>query len=399
MGVFLSGFYLYQFIGFSIGQKTAPDAQFLQPVMAGHAVTKPSSQFPDIYYIILDGYGRADMLQSIHGYDNGAFINELEKRGFVVANQSQSNYPRTLLSLASSLNMQYLDGLSIAMGNSHSWWPATDIIQHSQVRQFLEHEGYQTVFISSGWDMTDIRDGSYYVKPYRIMLRNFQAAFFSWTNLNFLDRISQSVIPFPSNDNSRRDILFNFKALPEVAAYAGPKFVFAHILAPHPPFLFDSAGKPIDENYFYPEFGVQVVSDNVARYRRGYIDQLKYVNQLTLKMVDGIRANSATPPVILLQGDHGPDVFMNYDDPQKACLYERYSILNAYYLPGIRPDAIPEDISPVNSFRLIFNLYFGTNVGMLPNQQYFSPGSDIYQFQDVSAQTETPCSIPGSLQP
>jgi len=399
VGIFLSVYYLYQFIGFSIGQKTVTYVNFVQPVMASQEVTASSSQFPDIYYIILDGYGRADMLQTIHGYDNTAFIAELENRGFVVAQKSQANYPRTLLSVASTLNMQYLDSISDAMDSSHSWWPAGDIIQHSEIRQFLEQEGYQTVFISSGWDLTDIRDGTYYLKPYPIMLRNFQAAFISWTNLNFLSGFSQSVISLPSNENSRRGILYSFETLPEVSSYAGRKFIFAHILAPHPPFLFNSDGEPVDENFFYPKFGIQVDSENVSRYRRGYLEQLTYINRLTLEMIDGIRANSATPPVIILQGDHGPDVFMNYDDPHKACLYERYSILNAYYLPGIRPNVIPEDISPVNSFRLIFNLYFGTNVAMLPNHQYFSPNSNIYQFQDVTSLTEIPCDIPDSVQP
>ncbi len=65
---------------------------------------------PDIYYIILDGYGRGDVLKSVYGFDNEKFYNELENRGFFIARKSNANYAQTtLFSLASSLNMEYLE--------------------------------------------------------------------------------------------------------------------------------------------------------------------------------------------------------------------------------------------------------------------------------------------------
>jgi hypothetical protein len=42
----------------------------------------PGGDPPDIYYIILDAYTREDTLQNIVGYDNGPFIDSLEKMGF-----------------------------------------------------------------------------------------------------------------------------------------------------------------------------------------------------------------------------------------------------------------------------------------------------------------------------
>ncbi len=63
---------------------------------------------PDIYYIILDEYGREDKLRDEFGYDNTPFLRELTKRGFFVAKHSRSNYLQTDLSLTSSLNMRYL---------------------------------------------------------------------------------------------------------------------------------------------------------------------------------------------------------------------------------------------------------------------------------------------------
>jgi len=57
---------------------------------------------PNIYYIILDGYARGDVLQEIYGYDNSEFLDHLATQGFYVADRSRANYCQTALSLASS---------------------------------------------------------------------------------------------------------------------------------------------------------------------------------------------------------------------------------------------------------------------------------------------------------
>ena len=399
ISIFIFGFYLFRFVSFIVANPPLESSsRATEPVMAGQRVTASTGRLPDIYYIILDGYGRQDMLQEVHGFDDSPFITALQQRGFVIAPKSQSNYSRTLLSLSSSLNMQYLDTLSAAMGNSNLWWPAGDSIQHSQVRSFLESQGYKTVFISSGWDYTDIRDGDMYLKAYPIMLRNFQMGFISWTNLRFFGN-NWSGISFPSANESRRVVLHDFEALESTVEIAGPKFVFSHIMAPHPPYIFGSDGGPAANNIVHPDPGTPGYDEAILRYRQGYLDQMAFINQKTLDMLDAILANSITPPVIILQGDHGPDVYMDFEDPAKACLYERYSILNAYYLPGVPADALPADISPVNSFRLVFNRYFGTDLAMLPNQRYFSTDYRLYQFQNVTSLTENTCSLPSAALP
>src|SRR5262249_55600413 len=66
---------------------------------------------PDIYYIILDGYARSDVLRRNFGLDNEPFLRRLERKGFFVARRSAANYCQTPLCLASSLNARYLDRL------------------------------------------------------------------------------------------------------------------------------------------------------------------------------------------------------------------------------------------------------------------------------------------------
>jgi hypothetical protein len=348
---------------------------------------------PDIYYIILDGYGRADALQTIHGYDNSDFILELENLGFYVAPESQANYGRTFLSLASSLNMDYLDELAGEMGGSNLWWPMAGYIQQSAVRSFLEENGYKTIFFASGWDFTDIRDGDYYMHPFPIMLRDFDKAFIQLTNLRLLSGLDWRVVSFPSYDTHRQLLSYEFQTLQTVAEIPGPKFIFSHIVSPHPPFVFRNDGSSVNPDYPFSLSYAQGLFGNSESYRQSYIEQLEYINKLTFEMIEGILSNSRTSPIIIIQGDHGPGIYMDYEDVGKACLFERYSILNAFYLPGKDPNIIPEDISPVNSFRIILNSYFNTDLELLPNESYFSSNLTPYQFEDVTGLTEKPCDI------
>lgn len=382
VSIALIGFYLFRFMSTSVSALWAPVPIVIQPVQGAPEPTADHANTPDVYYIILDGYGRADMLQEVHGFDNSDFITSLEERGFVVPSESQSNYARTLLSLSSSLNMQYLDGASSAGNSSKLWWPMQDALQHSEVRRILEEHGYKTIFLANNADYTDIRDGNYYEAPFPIQLDIFSALFLYQTNFRPLAEIDALGISDFSYATHRQIILYEFGRLPEVAQIKGPKYVFAHIVAPHPPYVFDREGNPVEPDY---PFTLSVES------HAGYVEQLHFINQATLDMVDGILANSKSPPIIIIQGDHGPGTLTNHDSLEGTCLYERFSILNALYLPGVDPASVAADLTPVNSFRFVFNTYFDGTLETLPNRQFFSTNDRFYEFTEVTGQTQQMC--------
>ena len=365
LSIVLAGFYGSQLVLFLVRLPSTASKTLIQPVIASE-VNRPSpGEHPDIYYIILDGYGQADMLNNVYGYDNSAFIKSLEGLGFVVPGASRSNYPYTVLSLNSSLNMQYLDDLSAAVGDSNEWWLAKDTLDHNLVRAFLEQKGYRTVFIASGFDYTDFRDADEFIKPYPLMLNNFDSSFLRFTNLSGLGNMGH-LIPYPSYSTYRQIIRAGFDALPPAASEAGPKFVFAHITAPHPPFVFDQAGNPINPNYPFTLSDKMLEIMDIPTYKQSYVSELQYINSETIKTITAILANSPTPPVIILQGDHGPGLFLG-KSAADTCMVERFSILNAYYLPGKNSDPVPQTITPVNTFRMIFNDYFSTDFALLPD--------------------------------
>jgi hypothetical protein len=291
--------------------------------------------------------------------------------------------------------MQYLDTMSSVMGDSKLWWPVSGAVQHSEVRRILENWGYKTVFFANNGDYSDIRDGDFYEAPFPIQLNIFNSRFLNLTNLRLLAEIDQLGISDLSYDTHRQIILHNFERLPDVAALEGPKFVFTHIIAPHPPYVFDRDGNPLDPPYAFT-LSDQMTSD-IAASRAGYVEQLLFINQKVLATIDGILASSKSPPIIIIQGDHGPGTRTDYDSWQNTCLYERYSILNAYYLPGVETSSIPTDLSPVNSFRLILKMYFKTDLELLPNRQYFSSSAHFFEFTDVTAQSKETCDSSSSL--
>lgn len=334
---------------------------------------------PDIYYIILDAYARDDILRMSYGLENEPFLRELEARGFYVARCSQSNYARTSLSLGSSLNMAYLE----------DFFPRDDtigmsaFIRHNAVRSFLEQAGYRIVAIDSGYPSTQWPDADVYLQPSGLpALRAaslagatpFEGLLFRTTagailldSGSSLGRSLAALIENSPKVDRYHEITAVFNALEEAPDLAGPKFVFAHIRIPHDPYIFARDGRFLpDQEAHHP----------------GYPDQVLYLNSRILPIIDGILERSAVPPVIVLQGDHG--------SPEFRTDGRRMDILNAYHLPGDGSRRLYPTVTPVNSFRIIFDDIFGTEMGRLPDVSYLSlPGSDM-QFE-VIPMTRSDC--------
>lgn len=315
-----------------------------------------SADNPDIYYIILDGYGREDVLNGI-GYDNSQFVAELRARGFYVADCSQSNYAYTELSLTSSLNFNYLDAINALEHNAR-----IRLLKHGVVRTFLQERGYQTVAFPTGYPWTEWTDADIYMgfnRP-RSSLTEFE-----WLVLNTtLVRVWSDTVHinlenrFEIRRENTLSALANLKNLP---ARNGNFFVFAHIVVPHYPYIFGPNG----------EWSQFVDVKNYDGYRQGYLGQLTFINREMLQVIDILIAESKTAPVIIIQGDHGPQPDISTGASDKM------PILNAYYLPRVNADELLyPSISPVNTFRVVLNSYFDQNLLLLEDRSYYSPPDD-----------------------
>jgi len=120
-----------------------------------------------------------------------------------------------------------------------------------------------------------------------------------------------------------------------------------------------------------------------------YTDQLHYTDKIVLQAVDKILASSKTPPIIIIQGDHGPVSYFGEDEVGRGNMKEQDAILNAYYFPGQKYDLLYPSITPVNSFRVVFNTFYGEAYKFLPDTNYFMPHARPYDFIDVTERVKT----------
>ena len=118
---------------------------------------------------------------------------------------------------------------------------------------------------------------------------------------------------------------------------------------------------------------------------------MTFINQKLRDVITSILENSAVPPIIILQGDHGPGAYYDMLELNDSCLAERYSILNAYYFPDGDYQLLYPEITPVNSFRVILDTYFGTDLDLLDDKNYFAGWLSPYEFTDVTSKVGLTC--------
>ena len=325
---------------------------------------------PDIYFIVLDGYGRSDVLERLYGHDNQPFLDELAERGFYVAEDSYSNYAMTYLSLAATLNMEYLgDDLP------RDYEGVDRVIEDAAVIHALQEQGYKYVHFESEWwatadaPLADITFGRGRFES------EFERVFFDTTLLG-------TVLP----PRPRHEAIINtFDDVAEVPAIREPTFSFAHMLVPHPPFMFDANGAVIP---YADDLAAEFTKDP-------YVAQLEYVNAEVLRLVNAITAESDDQPVVVIQGDHGPAAFLTDSATPEDIYWERHGILNAMLVPDSVRQALYPSVSPVNTFRLLLNDLFDADLQPLPDRAYYSwymngnhaaVEGDHLQVQDITEQ-------------
>ena len=327
---------------------------------------------PDIYYLILDSYGRADVLAP---FDNGTFLDALRERGFYVATDATSNYPKTDASLPSALNMRYLD--PIDEWNDEAIRRGQRLMRDHLVGRVLTELGYRYVHLSSGFSSTDSNERAHVLVDFApsgvIMIRNDRGeagsdaepqpapgrATREFARTTILRPFANALLG-PSADErygwaepGRALGIFDF--LKTVHEFEGPLFVLAHVIKPHFPYTFDQYGNIApNPQGFGPEHDPSVPGP--------YFGQLLHVNSLVLDAVDAILSASGESPVIVITSDHGASAGTRESGGS------RFAILAAYLLPKGGDLMLYPSISSVNNFRVILDYYFGLGLGVLEDR-------------------------------
>jgi hypothetical protein len=313
--------------------------------------------------------------------------------GFYVNDASRANYTKTAHSLASSLNLRHLTDLSERVGpGSGDWKPLYAMLQDHDVGHFLKAHGYRYVHLGSWWEPTrenvlaDENFGSrMFILPWAAVSLNE----FEWLlvkqmlPVRFMNLVLKSPYDDPYQQFAR--VQQKFEKIIDVQRHDTPLFVFAHMLVPHDPFVFFPDGR----------YKTKVEAASLPR-DKNYIDQVIYVNRKIKELVHELLKREPQP-IIVIQSDEGPfpiNYLANLDnfDWRQATMEElrqKFGILNAIYFPDRQYVDFYEDITPVNTFRIIFNRNFGQNLPLLPDISYsFYSEADLYSFFDVTEATK-----------
>jgi hypothetical protein len=341
---------------------------------------------PDIYYVILDGYGRQDVLRALYAYDNESFLDFLRSRGFYVADQAMSNYNYTYFSLASSLNMAYLGPGTVEDSSYRRSVRAS--LKANQVFALARNLGYEVVAFDTGYRPTTMSDADIFLRPDYGSPSKEERIYTSLTLNEFVGLLLDTtwgkvVLAYYASEIQRQApglidsnyekhrarVEYTLSSLSEIGQRPGAHLVMAHVVAPHPPFVFGPQGQRLVQTgpYSLTEIGCCDQDEYVSRYR----DQVEYVNQLLRLEIDELLQASETPPIIILQGDHGPGGHLGPQVASTQGMQARMGILNAYYFPDGDMSVLDPWTSPVNSFRLIFDQFFGGDFGRLEDVSYF----------------------------
>lgn len=340
-----------------------------------------AQEMPDIYYIVLDSYERADVLKKHYGFDNSEFIESLKQRNFYVADSSRSNFLNTTYSLNTAFNITYYNDFpKFLMQNSRY------NLQTNYVVDFLRKQGYKIIVYDSGTGDSNNIYTDVYVSPEpqnknepngnnsfeSLLIRTAIGATSIQeqapdseglnTNLAVIDNINREL------EQRRTRITHAIDHLPDYASQEGRYFMFAHIYLPHKPFLYGPNGKALN---YQKNMGLYWYEPNPENYIEQYIYQIEYENQVLLKSIDKILETTQKPVVIILQSDHGDDYFLDWYNPDSRGVDIRSSNLSAIYFSDGQYEDLYPTMTTVNTFRLVFNHWFGTQFPLLAEKVFF----------------------------
>ncbi|MFQ5763500.1 MAG: sulfatase-like hydrolase/transferase [Rhodospirillales bacterium] len=315
---------------------------------------------------------------------NRPFLDALRGRGFYVATESVGNYMSSHHSVASSLNMIYLDHLTRQLGrDSGNLNPLTELVQDHAIQRLLKGAGYKYFHLGSTWEVSRLN-------------RNADVNFSGRAPNEFLSVLMQTnAIPAIARkwdiqihwiESKCFRVNAKLDMLKRIAQRDEPTFTFAHLLLPHEPFVFDADGRCLTEK-----------EAEARDWRTNFLAQLHYTNDRILDVVDSLIQASDPPPIIIIQGDEGPyparfvEGYLRgrkFDWRKEATDFEwrqKMGILNALYLPGVEAEGLHPRITPVNTFRVVFNAYFGTDFALLPDRSFsFTDIDHAYDFFEVT---------------
>jgi len=344
---------------------------------------------PDIYFIVAGGHGRADVHRRLYDYDETPFIENMKELGFFHAPGSMANYPSTLVSLASCLNLQYLSDLPQGEGGMTEQ-ELLECYHNNRVFHYLKERDYKIIAASPRKEVYEPREMvDEVILPIRaltefevVLLEN--SALAPIAQLYHLFRTgSIADLRYISEHGRIYQTLDRLEQLPAEESRQ-PRFIYALMTVPEPPFLFDEDGSWPRSTGMQMYAGREMFTGGVEDYREGYVEQLAFTNEALLRIAQNITANASRPSVVVITSAHGPGSALAGQPTDRINPLERYANMLFVRLPGGQaPKHLDETISLVNLWRALFSDVFGDTFELLDDEAFLINFPQPFTFEPI----------------
>ncbi|TVQ86520.1 MAG: hypothetical protein EA397_20185 [Deltaproteobacteria bacterium] len=342
----------------------------------------------NIYWIVLDGYGREDVLLSRYKAEP-VLAAGLRERGFFVAAGGRADYAQTALAMASMLNVARVEELLDPLPATASRQPLRRLVRNNRVIPTLRSAGYRVETNRVEYSMLNLLpDSTHSALP---RFTEFEHAMIRLTPLEWLGDLFASESGALSHSLRRAYLKQTFDYLAAAPKPTQPTFTFVHIISPHPPFVFNRDGTPRpavipymkgDGSHWHAHH-----EHTGASYIEGYREMALWTGYRTLEVVDHLQ-NTDPEGIIVIHSDHGGGHSLDWDSRHQPDVIDRMAILNALFLPGQDESALRDDLTPIGSMRVVLNHVLSSNLGSGPLPSTFSTWFEPYHFIDVTSQLQ-----------
>jgi len=303
---------------------------------------KEVKKSPDVIYIVLDEYASSETLKKIYGVDKNSLDDFLLGKGFNICKECETKYIDSRFSIGDALNLGHM----IVHKNGN-------FSKDSSVIKLFKRKGYRYIHIETAQTFWFYRKyaNEIYRPSYNSKLIEY--LFYDDFVASFIDMtILAPLIQIYCGSEHADTVLRGFENIKQMPYVKGPKFVFAHILSPHTPFVFDSKGKKL-------QFSSRMDSLNY-RDKTFYLEQYLFITQKVEEVITSLFKNYKTLPIIIIQSDHGPrggsriypEFRLDID------MEDMKSIYCAYYLPNDKGKIIYSKTTNADVFKKIEEYLF-----------------------------------------
>jgi hypothetical protein len=303
-----------------------------------------SSTRPNVYFILPDMMFGSEMFEKYH--IEKSILDGLKARGFNILDKAYSNAPVTEFSVPHIFTMEHFlkDGETVSTTQLHKIRNSSR--ETNRVVKEFNLRGYTSYAVTDGYIDMCAR-GDY------ICIRNDGNNKYQQQDIRFIERTPffkiLNVLDMKFNLFSSPMNLWPYpnrievpELLPRILEpKTQPYFMYIHLAIPHFPLRFDR-----DCNY-------KRFDKTEVAYAEQYYCSVKYLELL----IDKIIAMDKDA-LIVMHADHGVMIrnqhLKQVEELSEEEIIESLSIFSAFKVPDKCNDFVENDLTPVNTFRLVF---------------------------------------------